>query len=59
MNEKETQNSLCANEACPRAAEPGEIYCAECGLERSLYFRERREDPAPVRTGAWPGSAGR
>jgi hypothetical protein len=59
MNEKETQNRLCANEACPRPAEPGETYCAECGLERSLYFRERREDPAQTLMGAGPGSAGR
>ena len=32
----------CATEACPRPAESGEAYCAECGLERSLYYRERR-----------------
>jgi hypothetical protein len=59
MNEKETQRRICANEACPRPAEPGETYCAECGLERSLYFRESREDPAQIREGAWPGSTGR
>lgn len=33
----------CANETCARPAEPEETYCADCGLERSLYFRERRE----------------
>ena len=33
----------CAGETCARPAEPGEIYCAECGLERSLYFRDRRD----------------
>lgn len=32
----------CASEACARAAEPGEIYCGDCGLERSLYFRDSR-----------------
>ena len=30
----------CASEACGRPAEPGETYCAECGLERSLFVRE-------------------
>jgi hypothetical protein len=32
----------CANETCVRPAEPGEIYCGDCGLERSLYLRDRR-----------------
>jgi len=32
----------CATETCPRPAESGEAYCADCGLERSLYYRERR-----------------
>jgi len=59
MNEKETQDRICANEACPRPAEPGEIYCAECGLERSLYFREGREDSGEIRMVAGPRSAGR
>lgn len=32
----------CANEACPRPAEPGEAYCGDCDLERSLYRRDSR-----------------
>lgn len=39
----------CASEACGRPAEPGETYCAECGLERSLYIRERRESESDRR----------
>jgi hypothetical protein len=50
MNPDETK-AACANEACARPADPGEIYCAACGLERSLYFRDRRgersEPPRP------------
>ena len=37
------QAQPCASEACARPVETGELYCAECGLERSLYFRDRRE----------------
>ncbi len=59
MNERETQEGRCANEACGRRAEPDEGYCAECGLERSLYFREEREGPASIRTSPWPESPGR
>ncbi len=50
MNENETSAPRCVNESCPRAAEPGERYCAACGLERSLFLRERREGPAEART---------
>ena len=39
----------CASEACPRPVEQGETYCAECGLERSLFFRERRDGKAELR----------
>jgi hypothetical protein len=42
-HEIEARAQACASEACGRPAETGEIYCAECGLERSLYFRDRRE----------------
>jgi hypothetical protein len=45
MNPNETRPAAapqCASETCARPSEHGEIYCAECGLERSLYFRERR-----------------
>jgi hypothetical protein len=49
MSSNETNTAraaTCVNEACARPAEPGERYCGECGLERSLYFRESREaDP--------------
>jgi hypothetical protein len=44
MNEQQTPTRLCENEACGRPAEPDERYCDACGLERSLYFRERREE---------------
>lgn len=42
----------CASEACARPVELGEIYCAECGLERSLYFRDRRESETDPRVDA-------
>jgi hypothetical protein len=48
MNPNETPARAadrCASEACARLAESGEIYCAECGLERSLYMRDGRSDP--------------
>ncbi len=59
MSENETAPRRCGNEACPRTAEAGERYCAECGLERSLFFRERREDPEPTRTNEWGREPGR
>ena len=36
----------CRNEGCSRRAEPGELWCSECGLERSLYRRDNRRDPS-------------
>jgi hypothetical protein len=42
----ETSTMPCRNEGCGRPAEGGEPYCAECGLERSLYRRERRIEAA-------------
>ena len=38
----------CVSDTCPRPAETGEAYCADCGLERSLYFRDRREDHGEI-----------
>jgi hypothetical protein len=52
MNETKaprTRETRCASDACPRPVEPGETYCAECGLERSLFFRERRDEKARLR----------
>ena len=52
MNETRTSpapEARCASDACPRPVEPGETYCAECGLERSLFFRERRDEKAQLR----------
>ena len=49
----------CVNDACARPAEPGEIYCAECGLERSLYFRDRREAESDPRVEALRDTARR
>ena len=59
MNEIETAPRRCVNEACPRTAEPGERYCNECGLERALFHRERREDPAEIRTNGRRNEPGR
>ena len=59
MTENETAPQRCRNEACPRTAEAGEPYCAECGLERSLFLRERREDPVEIRTEGRRGEPGR
>lgn len=58
MSEMETPRR-CVNEACPRPAEPGERFCSACGLERSLFRRERREDPAEIRSGEWGNEPGR
>ena len=52
MNETEkpgTAEIRCASDACPRPVESGEKYCAECGLERSLFFREQRDERAKLR----------
>ncbi|HEY3203338.1 MAG TPA: hypothetical protein VGL03_06720 [Thermoanaerobaculia bacterium] len=40
----------CRNEGCLRDAEPGEPYCGECGLERSLFRRDARIREAEGRT---------
>ena len=40
----------CRNENCIRPAEPGESYCATCGLELSLFVRDLR----PRRLGVDP-----
>lgn len=47
-----TPPSQCASETCARPAEPGESHCAECGLERSLYFRDGRESASDRRVAA-------
>jgi len=59
MNQNETAPRRCGNEGCPRTAETGELYCAECGLERSLFLRGRREDPVEIRTKERGGEPGR
>ncbi len=56
---RETPAERCASEACPRPAESGEAYCADCGLERSLYFRDRREDRGEIRADALRDTARR
>jgi hypothetical protein len=47
MNENRDRDTRrakrCANDACPRPAEPGDAYCASCGLERSLFTRRGGE----------------
>ncbi|HEY1250374.1 MAG TPA: hypothetical protein VGH97_04245 [Thermoanaerobaculia bacterium] len=43
MNEESTSvPRTCRNENCVRTAEPGESYCATCGLELSLFVRDLR-----------------
>jgi hypothetical protein len=52
MNENEKSlagETRCASDACPRPVEPGEKFCGECGLERSLFFREQRDERAQLR----------
>lgn len=51
MNETPMASDRCRNEACARAAEPGELWCGECGLERSLYRRDDRRDENRARRG--------
>ena len=51
--------AVCANETCARLVEPGELYCAECGLERSLFFRERRDSESDPRVEALRDTARR
>ena len=49
----------CSTEGCSRPVEPGERECAECGLERDLFFRYARLDPAKGRTKPGDEPAGR
>jgi hypothetical protein len=42
MNAAPNVTRPCRNEECFRAAEPGEPFCAACGLERSLFDRDAR-----------------
>jgi hypothetical protein len=53
MTGEEKPAVRCVNEGCPRPAEPQERYCAACGLERALFRRDRRFEPARR-----PGSGG-
>jgi len=46
MTCEEKAVARCVNEGCPRPAEPEERYCAACGLERDLFRRDRRLEPA-------------
>lgn len=55
----ETPAERCASDTCPRPAEPGEAYCEDCGLERSLYFRDRREDRGEILANALRDTARR
>ena len=59
MTENEASPRRCTNETCPREVEADERYCAECGLERSLFLRERREGPGPDRTDGGEREPGR
>ena len=36
------ETRACRNENCVRPSEPGESYCASCGLELSLFVRDLR-----------------
>ena len=48
----EPASRACENENCIRPAEPGDAYCAACGLEMSLFVRDlrsRRADASPRR----------
>ncbi|HEY7574353.1 MAG TPA: hypothetical protein VIB08_04270 [Thermoanaerobaculia bacterium] len=50
MNAPNSREAFCVYEGCARPAEPGERYCAPCGLERSLFDRDarRRHAAAPA-----------
>jgi hypothetical protein len=43
MRDDDFAPARCANAPCPRPAEPGDAYCAPCGLERSLFTRRGGE----------------
>ena len=55
----ETPAERCASDTCPRPVEPGEAYCEDCGLERSLYFRDRRDDRGEILANALRDTARR
>jgi hypothetical protein len=59
MTEKPIPAGRCRNEACSRPAEPGELWCSECGLERSLYRRDDRFDKREISTKRDAREAGR
>jgi hypothetical protein len=40
----------CQNENCIRPAEPGDSYCAVCGLEISLFVRDLRRRRPDLRS---------
>ena len=41
-NDDTQAQRVCHNENCVRPSEPGERYCAACGLELSLFVRDLR-----------------
>jgi len=43
MRDDDVAPARCANAPCPHPAEPGDTYCASCGLERSLFTRRGGE----------------
>jgi hypothetical protein len=51
MNDPNTATRECGNEACFRPAEPGEPFCAACGLEISLFDRDARREG--IEAAAW------
>jgi hypothetical protein len=59
MNDETMAEKRCANDACPRPAETGERFCAECGLERSLYKRNGGRDSSEFQALQRPPEAGR
>jgi hypothetical protein len=54
-----TAEKRCDNDACPRPAEPGEKFCEECALERSLYRRNGGRDSSEFRAVEARPEAGR
>jgi hypothetical protein len=59
MSKTHSGPTRCRNEGCPRPVEPGENYCAPCGLERSLFRRDARIRSAETRTERETGARGR
>ena len=58
MNES-TARKQCNTDACPRAVEPGERFCEQCGLERSLYRGNGGRDSSEFRVVQAGPEAGR